>query len=427
MATIGKDGNGRRRILFVAADGGRKTVRLGKCSQRDAEQICRHVEGLAAATVHGQPVSRETAVWLAGIGDTLHDRLVRAGLVGARAERDAVRLGAFLDDYLATRTDVKPSTMLVKQKAKRWLIRFLGEDRAVTSVTPGDADAYRAHLRSKGRARATANKWCYYAKHFFAVAVRRRLIVENPFAHIKGQVKGNPKRRVFVPGEQVQRVIDAAPDPQWKLLIALARWGGVRVPSEPLALRWQDVDFEHQRFTVHASKKDHHEGEGIRVVPMFPELVPHFHAVFDDATEGAEYVITRYRDPAANLRTQLVRYIEAAGLTPWVRPWQNLRVSRATELADHFPSHVCAAWLGHSEKVADEFYRQVTDEHFLRATSGAAQNPAQQLHEMPRNQSQPDRPPARKPLEMQAVASGCDDVRNVKLGAAGFEPATEAL
>lgn len=64
MASIGMDPNGYRRVLFVAGDRSRKTVRLGKCSERDAQQVCRHVEALAAATVHGQPLPRDTAVWL---------------------------------------------------------------------------------------------------------------------------------------------------------------------------------------------------------------------------------------------------------------------------------------------------------------------------------------------------------------------------
>ena len=57
-----------------------------------------------------------------------------------------------------------------------------------------------------------------------------------------------------------------------------------------------------------------------------------------------------------------------------------LRASRATELADFFPSHVCAAWLGHTEKIADAFYRQVTDEHFTRAVEFSST--AQKAHEI---------------------------------------------
>ncbi|QOV90948.1 hypothetical protein [Humisphaera borealis] len=78
------DPNEHRRIIFVAADGRRKRVRLGKCSERDAEQICRHLEALARATIHGQPLPSETAVWVGGIGGKLHDRLARAGLVTGR-------------------------------------------------------------------------------------------------------------------------------------------------------------------------------------------------------------------------------------------------------------------------------------------------------------------------------------------------------
>ncbi len=169
--------------------------------------------------------------------------------------------------------------------------------------------------------------------------------------------------------------MDQAHDPQWKLLIALARWGGLRVPSEPLALKWGDVDFAGQRFIVRASKNEHHADGGVRNVPMFSKLAGLFQEVYDAAQPGEVYVITRYRNPAANLRTQLVRYIEAAGLTAWVKPWQNLRASRATELADSFPSHVCAAWLGHSESIADAHYRTVTDEHFRRAISDPGSDP----------------------------------------------------
>ncbi len=425
MATIGTDPNGHRRILFVAADGSRKTVRLGKCSQRDAEDICRYVEALAAAAMNGQPVSRKTAVWLGEIGDTLHDRLARAGLVTARAAVGATKLGAFIDAYLAQRVDVKRGTMIVFEQAKRHLLAFLGEQKPIADVTPADADAYRSHLLGRGIARATVAKWCQYARHYFDVARRRKLIGENPFAHVKGSVAGNPARRVFVHAANVLKVIDTAPDPQWKLLIALARWGGLRIPSEALALTWRDVDFERGRFIVRASKTEHHREGGIRVVPLFPELVEHFQRVFDEAEPGSEHVITRYRDPAANLRTQLVRYITAAGLKPWPKPWQNMRSTRATELADQFPSHVCAAWLGHTEAVADAFYRQVTDEHFARAQKAAqnpAQNPAQQTHAESRATSQAIPDPAICGQERLAAMS-CEAV----VGALGFEPRTKGL
>ena len=219
-------------------------------------------------------------------------------------------------------------------------------------------------------------------------------------------------------------------DPQWKLLIALARWGGLRIPSEALALTWRDVDFDGKRFIVRASKTEHHEDGGVRVVPMFPELVDLFQTVFDnEAHKGTVHVITRYRTAAVNLRTQFQRYIEKAGVKPWPKLWQNLRASRATELADKFPSHVCAAWLGHTERIADAFYRQVTDEHFTRAIS-AAQNPAQQPHVLDSNASQVEWDETENLAncgEIQAVACGCDEPNKILLGDEGLEPPTSAV
>ena len=38
-----------------------------------------------------------------------------------------------------------------------------------------------------------------------------------------------------------------SPDNQWRRLFALCRFGGLRCPSEPLVLRWDDVDWEHDK------------------------------------------------------------------------------------------------------------------------------------------------------------------------------------
>jgi hypothetical protein len=47
MATIGSDGN-RRRILFVAGDGKRKTIRIGEMSLTQAEKFKTKIEALRA-------------------------------------------------------------------------------------------------------------------------------------------------------------------------------------------------------------------------------------------------------------------------------------------------------------------------------------------------------------------------------------------
>jgi hypothetical protein len=109
--------------------------------------------------------------------------------------------------------------------------------------------------------------------------------------------------------------------------------------------------------------------------------------VFEAAEAGTEYIITRYRDPNANLRTQLLRIIDRAGVQPWPKLFHNLRASRETELAQEHPLHVVCAWIGNSQQIAAKHYLQVTDDHFeqaLKPGPEAAQNPAQYAHELSR-------------------------------------------
>jgi len=416
MATLTIDKAGNASVYVTLPGGKRKPVRLGKAGRQRADRIRAHLSELETARLRGIEPAASARAWVAGIKGKLRQRVAAVGLCVAEDHTGAT-LGAFIDGYLRQRRDIKPGTLKVYQQARRHVVRFLGEDRALATVTPTDADAYRAHLIEKGRARATVAKWCRTARHFFDVAKRRRMIDDNPFAHIRDGVHGNAARRRFIPADDIEKVIDAAPDPQWKLLIALARYGGLRVPSEALALTWRDVDFEHGRFIVRASKTEHRAGGGVRVVPMFPELAERFQAVFDDAAEGGQHVITLYRDAAQNLRTQFVRYIEAAGLTPWPKPWQNLRATRATELADRFPSHVCAAWLGHTEAIADEFYRQVTDEHFERATAAdekAVRKPVRAGGACRRTEHA--NPPSKRTKPHENTRETCE------VGGVGFEP-----
>jgi hypothetical protein len=94
---------------------------------------------------------------------------------------------------------------------------------------------------------------------------------------------------------------------------------------------------------------------------------------------------------------------------------------------------VCAAWLGHTERIADAFYRQVTDEHFTRATAAseeAAQNPAQQPTAGARNTSHLESNETKNPAisgALREVAVGCEEPNKHLLGDEGLEPPTSAV
>jgi integrase len=322
-------------------------------------------------------VVQATANWIAALHEDrakhwLADRVAAVGLISPRerSPQAAVTLGKFIDDYIASRTDVKPLTIRHLKDARRNLVAFFGENKPLAEITPGDADDFRRNLLQR-LGDNTVRRQCGRAKQFFRAALRKRLIQSDPFGDMKGcGVRANKSREYFITRDMAQRVLDAYPDGEWRLMFVLARFGGLRTPSETLKLRWADVDWERARFTVHSTKTEHHEGGGVRIVPIFPELLPYLETQWDAAPEGAEFVIACYRDPAFNPRTQLERIIAKAGLTPWPKLWHNLRASRATELVADHPAHVAAHWLGHSTLVAQKHYWQVTDLDYDRA-SGA--------------------------------------------------------
>ena len=299
----------------------------------------------------------------------------------------------------------------------------------------GDADTYRQSLLNQGLAANTVRRRCGRCKQFFKAAVRRKLIDSNPFAEIQCNVTANHSRFVFISREDARKVIEACPASQWRTLFALARYGGLRCPSETLNLRWQDIDWHNQRMTVRSPKTEHHAGRESRQVPVFPELLPYLEEAFEQAEKGTEFVITRYRSQDANLRTQLQKIIRRAGLEVWQKPWQNLRSSRETELVESFPVHVAAAWWGNTEAVANKHYLQVTDEHFQRAVksgaeSGAvdAESGAQAAHFPAQQSAASSRVDTKKPLTESGVtrssASKYGTVRDRKAPRVGLEPTT---
>jgi len=317
-----------------------------------------------------------TAEWIGGLPNTVRKRLVRVGLIEPQEQLEVPTLADWVDRYIRSRSDIKPNTLRNMLQVQKRLICFLGTSRQLDEITPGDAEEFRIYLKGQGLSEGTIRRCCKRAKQFFTAAVKKKLFSGNPFADIKCGNYSNPERFYYISPEEAQAVLDACPDAEWRLIFALCRFGGLRCPSEVLSLQWQDIDWERSRFTVHSSKTEHHDSGGIRHVPIFPELYSHLRDCFEKADPGTKFVITRYRDTNVNLRTQLMRIIRRAGLTPWPKLFQNLRSTRETELTERHPLHVICAWIGNSQPVAAKHYLQVTEEHFRKAAQNPAQYPA---------------------------------------------------
>jgi integrase len=434
MASISNQPGGKRTIQFMGLDGKRRSIRLGKTSKAIAETVSAHVQAILNAAEAGIPVDPKTTIWLSQIGDDLHSRLARGGLVTPRNKSDATNatlLGPFLAIYLKRRNDAKAATRVFYGHTIRNLTAFFGDERPLASITPAEADDFRRWLTTTEQlSAATVARRCSLARTFFRDAVRRRMLEANPFEGVGGGNKSNPSRSQFVDRATIQRVIDAAPNAAWRALIALSRYGGLRCPSESLSLRWEDIHFADGRMVITSPKTAHHEGKDSRVCPLFPELRPYLEDLRELAPDGQIYILDPMRRQAArngewkstNVRTTLLKIIRRAGVQPWPRITHNLRASRQTELADQFPAHVVSSWLGNTEGVARAHYLMTLDSHFERAVAepcSALQKAVHAVSEIRSCDAHGEAGNEKTPCFQGVLAGG--------MGDAGLEPATSTL
>jgi integrase len=368
MASLTRDKNGTKRIQFMFAKGDRRTIRLGKINVKAGEKFLIRIEHLISAIQTATPIDLQTAQWLAELADETYDKLAQAGLAEPREQVEAKTLGVMLDEYFATMS-VKESTRIRYAQTKRLLIEYFGNNRQLDSIASLDGDKWRAWLSERGYAEAKIGRDVRGARMFFKKGVQWGMIPSNPFEDVKAGRTTNRKKAFFVTPEATFKIIEACPDADWRCIVALARFGGLRCPSEVLAVRWADVDWANNRFRVRSPKTEHHQGKAERMVPLFPELRDVLMQAFECAPEGAEFVVGRYRDQTANLGTHMRRIIERAGMQTWPKLFNNMRASRATELDALYPSAQCTAWMGHSQAIAEAHYHMVRDEDFERAAS----------------------------------------------------------
>lgn len=193
-------------------------------------------------------------------------------------------------------------------------------------------------------------------------AITKGYVNNNVFSKVKKGSTINKKREHFISREDYQKLLNACPGQTWRTLITLCRIGGLRNPSETSILKWEDINWENGRVTVHSPKTEHHKNKGSRIIPLFRELREELEKQRIELPDP-EFVINN-KFFKSNNRNQLKKIIENAKLEVWPRIFHNFRGSRSNELFSEFPAHVASEWLGQSLKVAQEHYLHAIDDYF---------------------------------------------------------------
>jgi integrase len=361
MASVVSYNGGLKRIEFsLVPNGARKSVRLGHVNSKIADSWCAKIEAMIADKLANRPHDAELSSWLGGLDESMLARL-RAGGLADGVGLSQVTLKEFMDRFFNAHPG-KDSTRVSYGNVRRNLEEFLGAQRLVSSISAADADDWRAWLDHHEKlSTPTISRRVIAARTMWRKAIRWKLAAENPFVGVKAGKQENDARKMFVPHKTIGNIIAHAPDTEWKVIIALARYGGLRCPSEIYALKWTDIDWEQGTIRVSSIKTQHHEGHSERTVPLFPELRGHLLKLFDEAEPGSSYVITKNRLESENLRTRFEEIIKSAAEKQWPRLFQNLRASRETELMRKFDLATVCKWIGNSPAVAAKHYAMSID------------------------------------------------------------------
>ena len=359
--------NGTYRITF-GLHGKRVTIYTGKMGPREAERLRDKVKELARIKERNGRIEESENIlkWVSTIiGTKLHTKLVNVGLLETVKD---TQLGSFCEAYIASRTDIKQQTRINLLSSKRMLVEHFGADKDLRAITPAHVSEFKAALMTR-YANATTGRTLRRGRQFFAHAVDAGILNRNPFDKLKIPNQTNPSRLFFVDRETCQKVLETCPNLQWRLIFSLARFGGLRVPSELISLQWNDVLWSQKKIKVPSPKTEHIEGKDHRWVPLFPEIIELLRQAFDIAKDGEQFIFPRTITGAVNLRKGLTSIIKKAGLSPWPKLFQNLRASRETELCQNFPLHVASKWIGNTPTVAMGHYLQVIDSDWEKATT----------------------------------------------------------
>lgn len=374
MTCVYHDARKRGYRLEVYVRGLRRKLWLGRVSKKQADAIRQHIDALKIAAETATQPETSALLWTKEVDSRIRDTLARWGLIKPAVAASSIRLKDWCDQVRGMKKfeSWAKSTRYQMEKVAELLVSQIG-DKPIDQIDESDAEEFAAYVYGlgSGASETHAGKQIKRARQYFNEAIKSRMIDKNPFSAVRASTQIDKSRKAYVTPEEAKSILEKCPDQLWRVIFCLARYCGLRVPSEILTLEWTAIDWERSRLTVTAPKQKRHAHRYIRTLPLSPDVLRELRDLQEQAGEGAVWVCDRYRSvtSTAHFRKPLLNAIAAAGLEPWPKLWMNLRASARTDLKKVVPVHVVNEWLGHDTKVGEMHYDRVTDADWAAVTA----------------------------------------------------------
>jgi integrase len=326
-----------------------------------ARRIRRVIEELVLCERNEQALRKTTRDWLRTAHKDILSKLARFGLYTIKEQKTCQYLW---DSFVERRTDLTAST--IKKHSYGWqhFFKMFSPTEHLEKITQDQLLKWRASLLAKyapGGVQTHMNT----IDEYFNWAVQQDWLEKNPFDGISRGSFVSDKNYRHITKEEYLNLLNACPNQEWRTIIALARMGGLRCPSELEHLRWSDIHWKEGYFRVQSPKTKRYAGHRERNVPLFPvlrtELERHFSAVRPD---NDDFMIQQLQGTCWQLRQQFEKITAKAGLGQINCPFNNMRKSRSNEVVREWGQERENLWLGHSYKVMKKHYLRPIDTDF---------------------------------------------------------------
>lgn len=373
-----------------------RNLYLGSTADLSESQAQSHhdmILSIVGNVEQGMSLDRNQSAWLAKAPEKVHAKCVEYGLCRPRSikrQKSEYSVESCVEVFMQ-QAAVSKGTKSVLEKAFGNLKKFL-EGKKVTDVrdvTKTHGKDFRKWLLTNGReigsgllAESTVGKRVEKCSQLWNWLLEEEYVTRNVFAKAVGDTKPDKTRQTYVTLEQTQAMIDCQPTEQDKCIVVLARYMGMRAPSDMVMLKKSDVHWGSDPKTDPPTVTINSLKTGKRVCPLFPEARWAFEYLCErqEAAEGFLIQGERWDDVRRgthetkdlSLSTRFKkRYEKAMGKECWPKLFNNMRASRITELIKihGIDQHSVGEWVGNTPAIQNQHYLQIMQEDHAKAAS----------------------------------------------------------
>jgi hypothetical protein len=324
--------------LNFSEHGKQKTLYLGKSfTASAADRVARIVTEIIACRDCGDALPADVLRRVGALPQRVRESLERFGLVVGQYDQT---LSELFQRFIKTKAHKKPKTIKHYNQWFRRLSGFFGAETKVSSIQRSDVERF-ADFCIDVLSPCTVFRGLGTCRIIFRYAVELGIISRNPFSQVRRGQRTNEFRQYYVERETINKVLTACENDFERLIIVLARFGGLRIPSEIRHLRYGD--FTDTVIKIHQDTKT-----GAREVPLFREIKEVFRRL--SGTPG-DLIFSGNLVKEWGQWQMLACTIERVGLTRWPKFFVNCRSSCITDLSE----------MGYSEKTLDSIFGNSTE------------------------------------------------------------------